>query len=223
MTSRALTRKFSSLTGSQLDYLVIDGSGSMIDKWWDFMASADSYVRLLKDANLNSHLIATVFDDKSIGYIQRDEPLADWTSFIDNPLGLGRGYTPLYDAISAAGLHLRELDPARASIIFVTDGDENASKGTNLTQAAAIINWMKAKGWQITFIGCDFNNMRQAAALGVTEHNAIGVAKAHLIDAAKALGEKRIRHARFGTDMHFSDEEKQQFGGYLNGPSSDKE
>jgi hypothetical protein len=205
-----------------LDYLVIDGSGSMVDKWWDFMASADAFVQLLKDANLNSHLIATVFDDKSIGYIQRDEALSDWTSFIDRPLDLGRGYTPLYDAINAAGQHLRDLDPARASIIFVTDGDENCSECTDVVQAAAIIKWMRAKGWQVTFIGCDYNNMKQAAQLGVNEHNTIGVAKARLLDAAKALGEKRIRHAKFGTDMHFSDDEKQQFGGYLNGPSEDK-
>lgn len=207
--------RFSAVSGSQLDYLVIDGSGSMVGKWWEFMAAADGFITILKDANLNSHLITTVFDDHSIGYIQRDEPISEWKSFVEKPLSIGRGYTPLYDAINAAGFHLRDLNPDRASIVFVTDGDENASKFTTVDEAAGVIRWMNSMGWQTTFIGCDFNNARQAKALGIDEHNAIGVAKEHLASAAKNLGQKRILYGKYGTNMNFSDEEKQQFGGYL--------
>jgi hypothetical protein len=115
---------------------------------------------------------------------------------------------------------LRDLDPPRASIVIVTDGDENSSRYTDLTQAKALLDWMRAKGWQITFIGAGFNNSRQARALGANEHTAIGVEKMRLTDATGALAKKRARYGLYGESMHYTDEEKQQFGGYLNGPNA---
>jgi hypothetical protein len=182
------------LQPAQLDYIVVDGSSSMVDKWWDFMGALDSFVIALKAQHIGSRVIVSVFST------------------------CPGGMTPLFDAINNAGRHLRDLDPEKASVVFVTDGDNNASQFTDVTQARAILDWMKAKGWQVTFLGCDFNNLTQAQALGITDASAIGVAKALLSDAAKNLAEKRARYGRDGSDMHFTDAEKQQFGGYLNAP-----
>jgi hypothetical protein len=114
---------------------------------------------------------------------------------------------------------LRDLDPPRASIVIVTDGDENASKFTSSDQAKALLDWMRAKGWQITFIGADFNNRRQAHTLGANEHTSIGVQQKRLSDATAALAAKRARYGLYGEAMHYTDAEKQTFGGYLNGPA----
>jgi hypothetical protein len=157
----------------------------------------------------------SVFAGRDLQLIQRDSVIADWPKFIDNPLGSTWGTTPLYDAINLMGRHMRALDPARASVVIVTDGEEIGSQHTDIHQARAIINWMEAKGWQITWLGCDFNNNRQAKALGANDRNSIGVRSQKLLEAGKALGDKRVRHAQTGTDISFSDDEKENFGGYL--------
>jgi hypothetical protein len=221
--SHSLVTSYSKLQGTQLDYIVMDGSGSMKDKWWEMLRAIDTFTAILARANLNTHILASVFTDGAIGQIQCDKPLSDHLGFEHDPLRSTFGYTPLYDAISAAGFHLQDLDPPRASVLFVTDGEENSSKFTTAAEAAKIIEWMRAKGYQVTFFGCDFNNLTQAAMLGVSDKNAVGTSKARLAEATAALARKRIEYGRFGKDMDFSNDEKEQFGGYLSPPSGDKE
>lgn len=216
--TKLITRS-GTLLAPQLDYILVDGSSSMQDKWWDFMASLDTFVTTLREHNLNSHLICSVFDTRDVAMIQRDQKLEDALSFTSEPLGSTWGMTPLYDAINALGRHLRDLDPERASILIATDGEENASQYTDQTQARAILDWMRAKGWALTFIGCDFNNSAQARALGISDSNSIGVQKALLSDATRNLAQKRTRHYHTGQDISFTDDEKTQFGGLLGGPS----
>lgn len=216
--STALTTR-SNLLASQLDYILLDGSSSMQDKWWETLAGLDAFMHTLQAQNIHSHGIATTFDDQDLQCIQRDSLISQWKPFFEDPLGAHFGSTPLYDAINLMGRHLRDLDPRQASIVIVTDGYENASKHTNLTQAKAILDWCRAKGWQITFLGANFDNSTQAKALGATSRNSIGVRTMKMLEAGKALGEKRARNAITGEDISFSDEEKQKFGGYLGGPS----
>jgi len=203
----------------QTDYLLIDGSGSMQDKWCDTLAAIKAYVDCVKAANIKSRVIAHTFDSNDKDCIQRDCDIADWKSVLDEPIGAWWSSTPLYDAVTLMGRRMRDLDPPRASIVIVTDGEENCSQFTNLDQAKAILDWCRAKGWQVTFIGAEFNNWSQASKLGATPQSSIGVQQKKLADAAAALAKKRAQYGMFGTPMHYSDDEKQQFGGYLNPPS----
>lgn len=136
----------------------------------------------------------------------------DWTSLED--IGMEGGGTPLYDAINSMGRILRDLNPAKCSALICTDGGDTDSK-TSVEQARRILDWMRAKGWQVTFFGCDFNNNSQALALGANPQNAIGVSQARLSDAASALAKKRQAYSAYGSPMNFTDDEKQEFGGYL--------
>lgn len=204
----------------QLDYILLDGSGSMQTKWYDSLAAIDAYVETLKKNNVNSQVMLTTFDSREVEFIHRDVEIANWQPLAVNPIGAYWSSTPLYDAIALMGLRLRNLDPKRASIVIVTDGEENASRVNNLVQAKAILDWMRAKGWQVTFIGANFNNAQQARMLGADEATAIGVSQKLLPDAARALAEKRTKYGLYGTDMHFDDGERNQFGGFLGGPSA---
>lgn len=213
--------RYSNVQGSQLDYIVMDGSGSMKDKWWEMLRAIDTFTAIIAKANLHTHILASTFTSGAIGNIQCDKPLRDHEGFERNPLTSTFGMTPLYDAISVAGFHLQDLDPPRASILFVTDGHENDSQFTTADEAAKVIEWMRAKGYQVTFFGCDFNNLSQAKLLGVSDKNAIGTSKARLSDATSALARKRIEYGRFGRDMDFSNDEKEAFGGYLAPPEEE--
>jgi hypothetical protein len=208
-----LATRTGTLIASQLDYILVDGSSSMMDKWWDSIGALDNYLGVLRTESVGSQVILHTFDSQDMEAIQRDCLLADVGPLTD--VGAHRGMTPLYDAINLMVRRLAALDPPKCSIVIVTDGDDTSSKVTNVTQARALLDWCRAKGWQVTFIGADFNNMRQAAALGADESNSIGVQKAKLLEAGKSLGEKRARHARTGDDINFSPDERKQFGGYL--------
>lgn len=216
--SREIIHRPGHMLAPQLDYIILDGSGSMMDKWFATIGALEGYVDVLRTQNIHSHGIVQVFEASNIASIQRDSTLADWPQ--NDPLTARWGDTPLYDAINYAGRQLRDLDPPKAHLVIVTDGHENASRHTTDAQARAILNWCRAKGWQVTFLGADFNNSRQAALLGANKANSIGVQKTRLLEAGKTLGEKRLRNIRTGDDITFSDEEKTEFGGYLTGPAS---
>lgn len=199
----------------QIDFILLDGSGSMVDKWFDTLAAIQAYVDGVKSQNIRSHCILQVFDHNNLEYIARDCDIGDWKSLAADPIGSEFGYSPLYDAVNVMGRRLRDMDPPRCSIVIVTDGDANHDKFTDWTQAKSILDWCRAKGWQVTFIGAEFDNATQAARLGANGNTAIGVNKANLSNAIKALAAKRARYGLNGESMEYTDDEAQKFGGYL--------
>jgi Mg-chelatase subunit ChlD len=215
----ALTLRSSALAASGLDYFLIDGSGSMQSKWWETIAAVEEYTSLLKRAHANSHLIVSTFSDQEPERVQRDGALADSASLLESPLTSAFGGTPLFDAINAAARNLRKLSPERATLLIVTDGQENNSRFTSLAQAKALLDWCRARGWQVIFWGCDFNNSLQAKALGANPATAIGVSSGLMKEAAAMLARKRLHYDRTGDSINFTRDEQQQFGGLLPPPS----
>ena len=212
MTS-AIVNRTGTLQAPQLDYILLDGSSSMSHKWWDTIGALEAYIDVLKSQNVNSQGIIQVFDSVELDYIARDDVLSNWKPLVD--VGMHGGMTPLYDAINLMVRKLAQLDPPKCSIVIVTDGDENSSNHTTADQAKSLLDWCRAKGWQVTFLGADFNNAQQARMLGANASNSVGVRKELLLEAGKTLGEKRLRHARNDEDINFSEDERQNFAGYL--------
>lgn len=217
-SSKNIIHRPGELQAPQLDWITMDGSGSMMDKWWPMMGCLDQFMETLKAENVHSHGTAVVFDDDDLAMIQRDGLISSWQTFDKDPLGAFWGGTPLYDAINHHARMIKDLNPTKVSWIICTDGDDTGGK-TDVTQAKAILDWARAMGWQITFIGADFNNYGQARALGANDSNAIGVQKERLGEAGKLLGKKRAHFGRTGEDINFSRDEQQQFGGYLPPPT----
>lgn len=213
--SKEIANRPGQLLAPSLDYILVDGSGSMIWKWDSTIAALDGFMDVMRSNNIASHGIVHVFDTERVESIQRDSEIGTWASFKADPLTSNWGGTPLYDAINLMGRTLRDLDPPKASIVIVTDGQANGRQVTTAVQAKAILDWCRAKGWQVTFLGADFNNADQAKALGANERTMIGVRKEKIAEAGKLLGEKRVKYAHGADDIGFSDDEKIKFGGYL--------
>ena len=204
---------------TQLDYILVDGSGSMQPHWYNFLAAADILIDAVRASTIQSHLIAHVFDSADLEMIQRDGPLAQCATFRDQPLSSHFQATPLYDAINCMCIRLRALDPQKCSIIIVTDGMDTKSY-TYITQAKALLDWCRAKGWQVTFIGCDWNNFEQARELGADDTNCIGTSSKRLTEAARLLAGKRLSYGHSDDPIEFSNSERESFGGYLPPPAS---
>jgi hypothetical protein len=199
---------------SQADYILVDGSASMQSKWWPSMDAIDAYVATLRSNNVRSHITVSVFTSGSLDDKQRDCPIEGWTNLSADPLRSWFTGTPLYDAIDLMGRNLKASNPPRASIVIVTDGEDNESQ-VSLEHARKVLDWCRVKGWQVTFIGANINSDKIAGLLGGNPESAVGVSTKLLSDAARNLGEKRARYGLYGTPMHFSDDEKEQFGGHL--------
>lgn len=198
----------------QIDFLLLDGSGSMASKWWDVLLAVDTYVSTVRGNNLDSRIILSTFSDE-VDIIVRDQPSRDWAPLYDSQIGMPGGGTRLFDAINAAARRLRDLDPPRATLLIATDGQEAGSQHTSETQARAFLDWVRAKGWQVIFIGVGFDNNETARALGATPEQTLPVSPKLLGPASKSLGKKRANYGLYGTDMNFTSEEKREFGGFL--------
>lgn len=202
---------------ANLDYIVLDESGSMMGKWMETLQAIDAYAAGL---TIDTRILATSFTTSGQRVVTftkfRDCKPSDWRSLLLEPPQCKGNMTPLYDAINMSVRECRDENPLRCHITYWTDGEENAST-TSQVQARAILDWARAKGWQITFIGCDFDNSHQASLLGGNAQSAIGVSTARLVDASKELAKKRNLHSQFGAPMHWSEQDHQQFGGYIGG------
>lgn len=204
---------------AQLDFILLDSSGSMCSKRDDSLNAIDNYVAQLRSENINSTINVSAFTTSySEGFIfnkLRESTPDAWSDMrFDQELGRDAGSTPLYDAINCMCLELRSKMPQKCSILIITDGEENASK-TTVEQARALLDWCRNMGWQVTFLGADFENSRQAKLLGADESNSVGVSVKRLIDATSLLAEKRARYGLYGTDMNMSKDEKTELGGLL--------
>lgn len=208
----------SKLSTEQLDMILLDGSGSMSDKWWPMLEAIDTYIAGLRASLVKSHIVLDVFDDHNRQLTQRDTHIDQWRTFAEDPIGAYFGMTPLYDAIVLMGSKVRNLNPAKCAVTIVTDGDDSGSghnQFADLTQAKAVLDWLRAQGFSVTFIGCDFDNDAQSRALGANASNSIGVRKELLTSAAANYAKKRTANVRSGDPISFSDDEKRKFGGYL--------
>lgn len=204
---------------AQLDYILLDDSGSMSGKRDDSLAAIDNYVAQLRSEGVNSTVTCAAFTTifgEGISYeIMRQSTPEMWSDMrFDTELRHHAGSTPLYDAINMMCIELRDQMPAKCSILIITDGDENASK-TTVEQACGLLNWCRGMGWQVTFLGADFENSKQAKALGADESNSVGVSIKRLVDATSLLAEKRAKYGLYGTDMNMSKDEKNEIGGML--------
>lgn len=207
------------LLAPSLDYILLDASGSMTLNWHKTLSGLEAFrSTLIARASIHSHGILHLFSSPSSVHLEeiaRDSLMSDWGSLLQPPIPCIGGGTPLYDAVNCAVRKLAELDPPRASLVIATDGHATGQQATSIDQARALLDWCRDKGWQVTFLGVDFNNWTQAASLGGTESNTLAIAANRLSEACKKLAEKRIENYRSGKEISFSSDEKENFGGYL--------
>jgi len=203
---------------AQEDFILIDGSTSMSSKRNETLDAVDNFAAQLRSEAINSKLTVAAFSGGSgLDYrvLRLQTTPESWSDMrYDSEVELGSGMTPLYDAINAMCRDLRQRMPLKCSILIITDGDENASH-TTAEQARALLDWCRAQGWQVTFLGADFENSRQAKLLGADASNSVGVNIKRLIDATSLLAEKRANYSRYGTDMNLTADEKNEIGGLL--------
>lgn len=158
-------------------YLLLDRSGSMSGRWDEAISAINAYAFDLAKSSAPTLLTLALFDGYSglkLDVIRKNVPPSSWTA-VSKLEALPRGDTPLHDAIVEFSNRIEWDAPAKAVVIVQTDGGENASRKHTQRDAKAKLDAFRAKGWQVVFLGADFDAFAQASAVGTQVHNTINM------------------------------------------------
>lgn len=182
-------------------YILLDRTGSMEPIWSEALSSVNAYADGLASLDggprVDADITLAVFDAQEglqFDVLRKDVDAEDWrdvTASEVNP----RGMTPLYDAIGQI-VSLAEKDkPEKAIIVIMTDGEENASREMTKTSAKAALDRVRAKGWEVVFLGAEFSNFDDAEGVGQTSSRNMAVSKDQLSDSMNRLAQKSKNYA----------------------------
>lgn len=198
----------------QHDFILLDRSSSMglNNKWGEALAASNAYVKKLADDNVDTGVTLAVFDKHQGDFdftIIRDRITPSTWKPVSNDDAAPRGWTPLNQATHK----IVELANAggydKVAIIIVTDGEENASApGFSVQTAKALLDECRAKGWQVIFLGADFQNAAQASSYGNAARSTISASARNFVGTMTMAAGKRAEYGATGQAISFTDDEK---------------
>jgi hypothetical protein len=182
-------------------YILLDRTGSMEPIWSEALSSVNAYADGLATLDggprVDADITLAVFDaQEGLQFeVLRDEVDAQNWHDVTNREVSPRGMTPLYDAIGRM-VSLAEKDkPEKAVIVIMTDGAENSSKEMTKTSAKAALDRVRAKGWEVVFLGTEFSNFDDATGVGQSSSRNMAVSKDQLSDSMRRLSDKSKAYA----------------------------
>lgn len=153
--------------------VVIDRSGSMGMVATDAIGGYNQWLSdqqaLPGEANLTLTLFDHEHNTRTTCRLQDATPL-------DAEQYVPRGSTALNDAMGRALARLEAKNPAKAILVVLTDGQENASKEFTHQQVKDMVGRAQAKGWQIVYLSADINGFLHGMQYGVQAANTLQVA-----------------------------------------------
>jgi hypothetical protein len=182
-------------------------------RWEESLGSINSYVHDLKVEG--ARITVAVFDsshETQFQIIRHSSPAAEWIDITAKEVQ-PRGGTPLLDAIRDMVRGMDFVNDPRSVLIVVTDGGENSSKLTTKAQAKAMIDCIKAKDWQVLFIGADFDAFSDAQAVGVGYLNTINTTMGNYRGTMSMAAMKGQAYASSGAAMAWNDEDRKKATG----------
>ena len=182
-------------------YILLDRSGSMQSLWTEALSSVNAYAKELANKKdgpaVDSHITLAVFDEQAglqFDVLRRKQPALHWDPVTDADAS-PRGMTPLLDALIRI-IALADADkPDKAVIVVMTDGQENASKEVTRDGVKSALERVKAKGWEVVFLGANFDNISDASSVGVGADNQMAMAAGTMNESMARLAKKSRAYA----------------------------
>lgn len=177
-------------------YILLDRTGSMEPIWSEALSSVNAYADGLASLDggprVDADITLAVFDAQDglqFDVLRNTVDAGAWKDVTSNEVS-PRGMTPLYDAIGKI-VSLAEKDrPEKAIIVIMTDGEENSSQEMTNASARAALDRVRAKGWEVVFLGAEFSNFDDAVGVGQTSSRNMAVSKDSLSDSMGRLADK---------------------------------
>jgi hypothetical protein len=195
-------------------YILLDRSGSMQTLWVEALSSVNAYAKELAnktDKNaVDAHVTFAVFDGHEglqFDLLRRSQPALHWETVTDAEAA-PRGMTPLLDAMVRL-IALAETDnPQKAVIVVMTDGQENASREVTRDGVKAALDRVKAKGWEVVFLGANFDNIEDAGSVGVMSDKQMAMAAGSMDASMMRLARKSRAYAVQSAPVEFDAEDR---------------
>lgn len=199
--------------GLQHDFILLDRSGSMRGLWAEMIGSVNLYVERLAASGVDTGVTLAVFDSAEMRggmtfEIIRDRIIPKTWRKVEVTEVEPRGWTPLNDATGKIVNLATAGNYAKVAIIIATDGQENASTELTVTQAKLLLDQCRARGWQVIFLGANFDNAAQAQSYGTSVRNTVAMAAGNFGATMSSMADKRAFYGSTGTAMNFTDTEK---------------
>lgn len=177
-------------------YILLDRSGSMQSLWSEALSSVNAYAKELANKTagdaVDSYVTFAVFDGQEglqFDVLRRKQPALHWEKVTDAEAS-PRGMTPLLDSLGRI-IALAETDnPDKAVIVVMTDGQENASREVTREGAKAALDRVKTKGWDVVFLGANFDNISDAGSVGIGGAQQMAMAAGTMSASMKRVAEK---------------------------------
>lgn len=197
----------------QHDFILLDRSGSMGDRWVEAINSINEYVKKLAQDKVDTGVTLAAFDGQNGLDFQvvRDRITPGTWEPVDTKEIEPRGMTPLNDATGKIVALANAGGYDKVAIIIMTDGHENASKELTVAQAKKLLDDCRAKNWQVIFLGADFDNAAQAANYGNLVGSTVSVSAENMGAALSRTASMRAFYGTTGQAMAYTDEEKKKF------------
>lgn len=197
----------------QHDFILLDRSGSMRSLWSEMIGSVNLYVEKLATSGVDTGVTLAVFDSAEMRggmtfEIIRDRIIPKTWRKVEVTEVEPRGWTPLNDATGKIVDLAKAGGYDKVAIIIATDGQENASTELTITQAKLLLDQCRARGWQVIFLGANFDNAAQATSYGTQARHTVSMAAGNFAGTMRSMAEKRYAYGATGASMAFSDAEK---------------
>jgi len=197
-------------------FILLDRTGSMASRWDEAVNSVNAYIGTLKNEGSDNLATLAVFDEfagKTQFDVLRDGVnLSEWKPFSADEVA-PRGTTPLLDAVMRLVTLAEKTDPKRAVLVVMTDGFENASREAKKADVKAAIERVKAKQWQVVFLGADFDSFSEAYGLGIPTATTMSTTSGHYGQTAHLVALHSADYFASGTSIKFSDKDRKDATG----------
>lgn len=178
-------------------FILLDRSGSMGSKWTETLSSLNTYVNDLAKNKVKGRVTLAAFDEHvtpQFDIVRNNDKFEDYKDITSKEIS-PRGGTPLYDSLLKIVDLANKAGDEKTVIVVVTDGDENASKEVNREKALDCVEQCKKKGWEVIFLGADFDAAHVSASVGLSSNKFVNVTVGNYESTMRSMSAKTMCYA----------------------------